>query len=276
MSNDIQEKKTTLQQLDEYVTTVFDKNGDGRIDFKEIMASIPSMTLLLVGLFVELAVLVAEYRVADLGYAITGSYFKAAGFVLVSALPFYLGQVMWLYPRANAWQKGIGILFVLSGLCASAYFGFADLIAGISVDALMAYAPNMFTLMIYLTPSYIALGLLYMLIDPTIRAGRIKVETKAEATSEKEMLNITKDILNELKDVIALKKVIAGELGGHEELGGNLIDGQMNMLRGSKQKRQQPQPSQPVRNYAAESELAELRAENERLRQQSPKAPADK
>lgn len=40
MSNDIQEKKTTLQQLDEYVTTVFDKNGDGRIDFKEIMASI--------------------------------------------------------------------------------------------------------------------------------------------------------------------------------------------------------------------------------------------
>jgi len=49
----------------------------------------------------------------------------------------------------------------------------------------------------------------------------------------------------------------------------------MNMLRGSKQKRQQPQPSQPsqpVRNYAAESEIAELRAEVERLRQQSPKA----
>ena len=265
------DKKSTLEQLDEYVTTVFDKNGDGRVDLKEIMASIPNMTVVLVGLFVELAVLVAEYRVADVGFAITGSYLKAAGFVLVSALPFYLGQVMWLYPRASGWQKAIGILFVLSGLGASAFFGYADLIVGISVDALKSYAPVMFKVMIFLTPAYIAFGLLYMLIDPVIRAGRIKVETKAKATSEKEMLNITKDILNELKDVIALKKIIAGELGGDEELGGNLIDGQMNMLRGTKPK-VKPQ-SAPVRSFASDDEVLHLREENARLKAENGNPP---
>ena len=259
-------KKSTLEQLDEYVTAVFDKNGDGRVDLKELMASIPNMTVLLVGLFVELAVLIAEYRVADVGYAITGSYFKAAGFVLVSALPFYLGQVMWLYPRASVWQKAIGILFVLSGLGASAFFGYADLIVGISVEALKSYAPVMFKVMIILTPSYIALGLLYMLIDPVIRASRIKVETKAKAVSEKEMLNITKEILNELKDVIALKKVIAGELGGDEELGGSLIDGQMNMLRGTKPKKQQPPQNVPARAFNSDTELLQLREELARLK----------
>lgn len=250
------DNKSTIEQLDAYVKEVFDKDGDGIISIKEIFSFLPNSAVFWIAAFVELAILIAEYRVADVGYLVTGSIFKAAGFVLVSAIPFYLGQVAWLYPRANNWQKAIGILFVLSGLTSSAYFGYSDLIIGVQKDALISYAPVMFTVIAYLTPCYVAMGLFYVLIDPVIRAKRMKVNTTAKAASEREMLGATKIILNELKEVINLKKQIVEELGGDSETGARLVDGQMNLMRGGKKKTvEQPASFQPSHQYAQTTNL---------------------
>src|SRR5512141_2596963 len=96
--------------LGQYVRDVFDLNKDGKVTFNEFVATmIPNYAVAIAFIVVDLLMLVAEYRVWDVGITITGDPYKAMGFLLVSAVPFYLAQILWLYPRANGWQQAIAV-----------------------------------------------------------------------------------------------------------------------------------------------------------------------
>jgi len=204
-----------ISKTNEFLKDVFDLNDDGHITFKEVMIGLAHHAPAILLFFVDLIVIVAEYRVYDAGIQMTHNAIKAFGFVLVSALPFYLGQLSWMYPRANFWQKTIAVLFVIGGLIGSAIFGRADLLLGLTITGSDQAVNPVFVsdLVIVLTASYIVLGLFYLLLDPEIRAWRLKTIMKAKSDQQKEFNKIIREILSDQQLTLAEKAKLDDEFG---------------------------------------------------------------
>jgi hypothetical protein len=238
-------EKGVIETLNGYMVKVFDKNKDGVVTFKEFMAVFPSYAVALAIIFVDLLVLVAEYRVWDFGYKITGDGYKAVGFVLVSAVPFYLGQVFWLYPRATFPQKLIAVGFVLMSLYTSYQFGAADL-------TLQYDTVYIFNFMLKLFVGYVLATLVYIVIDPTIKKNRAVINAKDNAKFEDELQIAARMVLASIKKTMDTQKSIAQDFGQAE------TDTALELVRGKKpDAKQQNQPQQPMKAYAKETELVE-------------------
>jgi len=228
-----------------YARKVLDTDRNGVINFKDYIALFPNSAVAIAVMFVDLLVLVAEYRVWDVGYAITGDTYKAVGFVLVSAVPFYLGQLFWLYPRANTLQRAIGAGFVLGGLATSAAFGLADLTLAYEVNQIVS-------IVIYMTLAYIGSALLYVLKDNTIKANRLKAEMRGKAEEERHYQKTLRDVLADLRETQRLEKELAAEFGE------DVVSERLSALRGSQKTRSNfnaTVKSDPVHAYNAETPL---------------------
>lgn len=201
------EKQNVFSAFGEYVRGVLDRNKNGRIDFKEILGLFPNSAIAIAALFVDLVVLIGEYRVFDFGMRVTNNdYFKAAGFVLASAVPFYLGQVFWLYPRANSLQKWIAAAMAIGGLVVSANLGFADLTLQYNLNETIRNV-------IYFSIACVGLSILYIVRDDGIRQWRMKVTTTAAAQLEKELQEVMRSTLTSLKETMAVQNEIVKEFG---------------------------------------------------------------
>ena len=229
------------QTLSEYVTNVLDTNRDGVVSFKDFIDMFPNSAIAIAVIFVDLVVGFAEYRVWDVGYQMTDYPYKAFGFVLVSAVPFYLGQIFWLYPVANFMQKTIATGMVASSLYTSWVFGTADLSISYDQVAIVGIVTNM-------TAAYIVSVLGYILLDDGIKANRLKKQTQGAVRQEKEYQLITRDVLRDLAETQRLQKEIEVEFGDAD-----LVQAQLNRIRGTKQKAQ-PTPFQPRQNAFAHEE----------------------
>lgn len=187
---------------------IFDLNKDGKVSFKEFLSVlVPSYAVGIALLVVDVLVAVGEYRVWDVGMTITqNDIFKALGFVLVSALPFYLGQLLWLYPRASGWQQGIAGFMVVASLFTSAQFGLADLSQSYDVSKIVS-------MVIWLTFVYICLLLVYVLIDKHIRLYRKKVQAQATAAFQKEINLVGRSIMDDLRESLQEERELRREFG---------------------------------------------------------------
>jgi hypothetical protein len=177
-------------------------NRDGKFDAKDL----PNHAVLIVALVVDLVMLFAEIRVYQVGYALTGNTYLALGFVAVSSLPFYLGQLAFLYNRANDWQQRISLGMVGMGLLVSAYYGFADYIIQtntiISVANGVSLAVDVNTLYIVAVGCTVALivsGLLFVFLDDGVAnnlksnriQGRAKIATEEIQIKRKLLADLT-------------------------------------------------------------------------------------
>lgn len=243
------------QSLSEYVNKVLDRNKDGKVDFKDYLDLFPNNAIAIAVLFVDLMVAAAEYRVYDVGLKITGDPLKAIGFVLVSAIPFYLGQVFWLYPVANGIQKSISVGMVGMSLYTSWMFGTADLTLSYDVKSIVSTVVNM-------TATYIVAVLFYVLSDDGIKANRMKKQAEGAAKQEKEFQLITRSVLRELAETAKLQAETVKEFGDAE-----MVQSQVDRIRGNKPKQQPPQyQPRPAGVMAQTTETVEL----------APKDPAGK
>lgn len=206
--------------LGQYVREVFDLNKDGKVTLKEFFATlIPNYAVGIAFIVVDALMAVAEYRVWDVGMKITGDAYKALGFVLVSALPFYLAQILWLYPRANGWQQSIAVGMAVTALYTSAQFGLADLTARYDVDRLIRYV-------IYLSGGYVVSLLVYILIDKNIRLMRAKVTAREQANFQGELNTAMRSILSDLRQGLAEEKKL------RDEYGDLAVDSHLELMRG--------------------------------------------
>jgi len=226
--------KGVFETLGDYMRQVFDTDNDGIVSFKEAFSIFPNLAVPIAIMFVDLLVLAAEYRVWDFGMYVTGDPIKAAGFVLVSAVPFLLGQIFWLYPRATWLQKGIAIGFVGMSLYTSAEFGLADLTAEYNTN-------EIFTFLVQLTAGYIVGTLVYIVFDPTIKANRMKRKAQDAAVAEKEKQAIARSILTDLKDTLATKRILEDEFGTDE------VAKALSALSGKKMESKPARPVHPMR-----------------------------
>lgn len=218
------ENKGVLESLGDYMRQVFDADKDGMVSVKEIFSVFPNMAIPIAIVFVDILVLASEYRVWDFGLYVTGDPVKAFGFVLVSAVPFLLGQVFWLYPRATWLQKSIAIGFVAVSLYTSAQFGLADLTATYEEK-------DIFSFLVELTAGYIVGTLIYIVFDPTIKANRMKRKAQDAAAFERELQSIGRHILSDLKETMDLKRSLESEFGSDE------VAQALSQLRGKKDTR---------------------------------------
>lgn len=226
--------KGVFETLGDYMRQVFDTDNDGIVSFKEVFSIFPNMAVPIAIVFVDILVLAAEYRVWDFGMYVTGDPIKAAGFVLVSAVPFLLGQIFWLYPRATWLQKGIAIGFVGMSLYTSAEFGLADLTAEYNTN-------EIFTFLVQLTAGYIVGTLVYIVFDPTIKANRMKRKAQDAAVAEKEKQAIARSILTDLKATLDTKRILEDEFGTDE------VAKALSALSGRKMESKPARSVQPIR-----------------------------
>lgn len=178
----------------------------GNNDGKFTMADLPNKAVLIVGLVVDVLFLFAEYRVWMVGYALTNNSLLALGFVAVSSLPFYLGQIAFLYNRANEKQQGIAIVMVLMGLGVSAYYGFSDFLLANSIAITNSLTVNLDTNSLFAvavggTVVLILLGLLYILIDDDIANGIKAKRIEGKAKTAEHELELKSNLLAKLKAV---------------------------------------------------------------------------
>lgn len=197
-----------LESLNDYMTKVFDADGSGSVSFKEVLLKLTHSAPAIALIVVDILVVAAEIRVWDVGMQMTGSGWKAIGFVLVSALPFYLAQLLWIYPRGNFWQKAIALLVGVGGLTTSAVFGRADLFFGYDLQLDASYLLNMVVL---LTVVYIVALIFFILIDPSIRAWFIKIQLQARVKQEREFLALTRQAMTDTAETMKLQREIENE-----------------------------------------------------------------
>lgn len=233
--------KNVFESLGDYMRDVFDKDGDGVVSLKEAFGVFPNMAIPIAIMFVDVLVMVSEYRVWQFGYYVTGDEILAIGFVLVSAVPFLLGQLFWLYPRATFFQKVISIGFICLSLYTSANFGLADLTKEYNIE-------NVFTFLVQLTAAYTVATLIYIVIDPTIKANRMKKKAEDAARFEREKQVIARAVLTNLRDTLNLKRDLESEFGSDE------VSQALSQLNGKKKTDQPRQPSQqPMRSFASDT-----------------------
>src|SRR3990172_2503612 len=70
------ENKGVMESLGEYMTEIFDKDGDGIVTIKEVFTVFPNSAIAIAVIFVDLLVAIAEYRVWDFGMTVTGDGWK--------------------------------------------------------------------------------------------------------------------------------------------------------------------------------------------------------
>jgi hypothetical protein len=231
-----------LKTLGDYVNEVFDKDKDGVVSFKEFMSLFPNAAIAIALLVVDVLVLVAEYRVWDFAMTLTGDPLKSIGFVLVSGFPFYLAQVLWLYPRATFIQQTIAVVMGAASLYTSAAYGFADLSGTYDRDGIFAF-------IVQLSAAYTVMLLVYVVTDKGVKAWRIKVKAKASADEAKEMNEITRSVLSDLR--LSLQE----EMQLKKDFDPEAVEAQLNRLRGQKRVNKEQPKQQMMVSYAAETEL---------------------
>lgn len=182
----------------------------GNNDGKFTISDLPNNAVLIVALVVDFVMMFAEYRVYSVGHALTNSVMLALGFVAVSSLPFYLGQLAFLYNRANKVQQYISVSMVAMGLFVSAYYGFADYI--VQTNSVLTLANgvslpvdinSLYILAVSGTAVIIVSGLLYVFFDDGIANKLKKNRIQGRAKIAQEEIDIKRKLL---ADLTALRK----------------------------------------------------------------------
>lgn len=215
-----------LEDIKGFYDEVFG-NSDGKFDIKDLPNGAPAI----VAIIADLVMLVAEIRVYEVGYKLTGVFWLAIGFVAISSIPFYLGQLAWLYNKANKAQRVTAIILIFMGLIVSAYYGLADFLMGQSVtvgnvqtDAIDV--STLYMLAVVGTGTLIVLALFYMLVDDNIAMtiqhnrmlGRAKTAQKRNQLKRVMLAELKatrlaeKDLQNEFpEDYAELQKHLSGK-----------------------------------------------------------------
>lgn len=192
----------------------------GNNDGKFTMADLPNKSILIVAIVVDLLMALAEYRVFMVGYALTGNIMLALGFMAVSSLPFYLGQLAWLYNRANKWQQAIAIAMVVMGLGVSAYYGFADFLLtntfAVTNDVSVSMNINtLFGVAVGGTVILIVSGLLYIVSDDDhankVKANRIEGKVK----TARHEVQMKRELLADMKALAQDEEQLKAMFGDH-------------------------------------------------------------
>lgn len=189
-------------------------NRDGKFDVNDL----PNHAVLVVVAVADVVMLFAEWRVFSVGYSLTSSIALALGFVAVSSVPFYLGQLAFRYNRANGIQQAIGVGMVLMGLGVSAYYGFADYIIAanstltVSSGVTLAIDANsLYAVAVVCTVVLIVSGLGYGLVDDEFYTMLKQQRIMSRANNARREIDIKRGLLADLRKLREEEEALKSE-----------------------------------------------------------------
>lgn len=193
-----------------------------RVFGEKFSLSASALTILIIA--GDLVMLLAEGRVFQVGYTLTGSRLLAIGFVAVSSVPFYLGQLAYIYKRANGWQIATAVGLVGMGLLVSAYYGFADYLIQtntvIAVSESVSFSvdvQSLYFVAVAGTVTFIIACLFYTLVDTEI-ANKLKMNRmEGRAAIAIKELELRERLLVQLTGVANKENELKGAYGAHYE-----------------------------------------------------------
>lgn len=210
-------------------------NNDGVFDLRDLFYGLPNHAVAIVVLIADIAMLVAELRVWEVGKSLTNSSLLALGFVMVSSVPFYLGQVAYRYNKANSWQQGIAIFLVALGLLSSAYYGFADYIFSTASSVVLSdgvkfslNVESLYYIAILNTTLLIVSGLTYGLLDDEFAAELKSRRIEGRAKIAQKEIQLKRKLVEELKKLREeedeLRKMYPGDYEALQKRFGGVAD----------------------------------------------------
>jgi len=145
---------------------------------------------LLMAFFANFVVLVADYRVYDVMYQLTGSWWKALSASLACAVPFILWEIGWQYNHTTENWRLISLLMAGLAFATSIVLGVADF-AGFTSE----WAGILLGGVVVLTGLHTVVGLLYYYNDPDVARVRRKSQALAKMQDQQQNAEVAQNIL---------------------------------------------------------------------------------
>lgn len=153
----------------------------------------------LMAVFANFVVLVADYRVYDVIYQMTGSWWKALSASLACAVPFVLWEIGWQYNHTTENWRVISLLMAGLAFLTSIVLGVADFV-GFTNE----WADILLGGVVVLTGLHTVVGLLYYYNDPDVARARRKSQALAKMQDQEQNAEVAKNLLANGQGLLAV------------------------------------------------------------------------
>lgn len=202
--------------------------------------NIVSHAPVIMAIFANFVVIVADVRVYDVIYRLTGSWWKALSSSLACAIPFILWEIAWQYNHTtDTWRKwSLG----MAGLAfaTSLFLGVADFL-----NFTGEFWTNVLLgCVVVFTGLHTVVGFLYYYNDPDVARRRRKAQNLAEMLDNQMNAETAEALLAHGSNVLAMIEQLEKRYSPEE------VEGIMNILRGKRQEKPK-QVMRPIRSFAS-------------------------
>lgn len=153
----------------------------------------------LMAVFANFVVLVADYRVYDVIYQMTGSWWKALSASLACAVPFVLWEIGWQYNHTTENWRVISLIMAGLAFLTSIVLGVADFV-GFTNE----WADILLGGVVVLTGLHTVVGLLYYYNDPDVARARRKSQALAKMQDQEQNAEVAKNLLANGQGLLAV------------------------------------------------------------------------
>jgi hypothetical protein len=163
---------------------------------------------LLMAVFANGVVLFADYRVYDVIYNMTGSWWKALSASLACAIPFVLWEIGWQYNHTTENWRLTSLLMAGLAFVTSIVLGVADYV-GFTAE----WAGLMLGGVVVLTGVHTVMGLLYYYNDPDVARKRRKAQANAKMLDQQMNADVATDLLRNGSQLLEAIRRLESQFG---------------------------------------------------------------
>jgi len=160
-----------------------------------VVANAPS----LIAVFANFVVLFADYRVYDVMYQMTGSWWKALSASLACAVPFILWEIGWQYNHTTENWRLVSLLMAGLAFLTSIVLGVADY-AGFTAG----WAGLLLGGVVVLTGVHTVVGFLYYYNDPDVARRRRRAQALGKMQDQQQNAEIAEELLKNGASLLTL------------------------------------------------------------------------
>lgn len=226
------------------------EQGEGFME-KYVISNAP----LLMAMFANFVVIVADIRAYDVVYQLTASWWKALSASLACAVPFVLWEVSWQYNHTTEGWRKASLAMAGVAFATSLFLGVADFLqfTGEWTNVLLGGV-------VILTGLHTVMGFLYYYNDPDVARRRHKAQALAMMMDQEVNAQVAGQLLSSGSNLLAVIKSLESQYDPDD------VEKVLNILQGKKQEKpsaprrggKQERPPQPVLVNAAETKQERL------------------
>ena len=160
--------------------------------------AIVSNAPLIIVIFANLVVIFADYRVYDVMYTITGSWWKSLSASLACAVPFFLWEISWQYNHTTDGWRTTSLFMAGVAFLTSIVLGVADFVGMTSPE----WATLLLGGVVVLTGAHTVVAFLYYYNDPDVARRRRKSQALAKMQDQDLNTQVAQSLLESGRELL--------------------------------------------------------------------------